>query len=142
VANLKRAADLAAAKNIRLLIEPINPRDRPNYFLNRVDHAADLIAKVGKPNIAMQFDFYHVQIVHGDPLPLFKQYLPGIGHLQCAQVPDRHEPDSAGEVVFSRLFDAVDASSYQGWIGAEYRPAGKTEDGLDWGRKYGLGATR
>jgi hydroxypyruvate isomerase len=138
IANLIRAADLAGAKNITLLIEPINPRDRPNYFLNRVEHAADIIAKAGKSNVCIQFDFYHVQIVGGDLIRRFEQYLPVIGHLQCAAVPVRHEPDD-GEVNFAAVFDAVDKAGYRGWVGAEYRPRGRTEDGLGWGRKYGLG---
>ena len=139
--NLQRAADLAAAKNIMLLIEPINARDRPNYFLNRVEHAADIIAKVGKPNIRMQFDFYHVQIVGGDLLHRLQQYLAVIGHLQCAAVPSRHEPDE-GEINYPYLFEAVDRIGYRGWIGAEYRPRGRTEDGLGWARQYGVIAAR
>jgi hydroxypyruvate isomerase len=139
--NLKAAADLAAAKNIGLLIEPINARDRPNYFLNRVEHAADIIAKAGKPNLRIQFDFYHVQIVGGDLLHRLEKYLPVIGHLQCAAVPSRHEPDE-GEVNYPALFEAVDRLGYQGWIGAEYRPRGRTEDGLSWGRPYGLVGAR
>jgi hydroxypyruvate isomerase len=139
--NLKWAADLAGAKNIGLLIEPINARDRPNYFLNRVEHAADIIAKAGKPNIRMQFDFYHVQIVGGDLFYRLEKYLPVIGHLQCAAVPSRHEPDE-GEVNYPAVFAAVDALGYQGWIGAEYRPRARTEDGLGWGRRFGLGPTR
>jgi hydroxypyruvate isomerase len=139
--NLKVAADLAAAKNIGLLIEPINARDRPNYFLNRVEHAADIIAKAGKPNLRLQFDFYHVQIVGGDLLHRLEQHLPVIGHLQCAAVPSRHEPDE-GEVNYPALFEAVDRLGYQGWIGAEYRPRGSTEDGLSWGRPYGLVGAR
>ena len=135
--NLKAAAELAAAKNIGLLIEPINARDRPNYFLNRVEHAADIIAKAGKPNLRIQFDFYHMQIVGGDLLHRLEKYLPVIGHLQCAAVPSRHEPDE-GEVNYPALFEAVDRLGYKGWIGAEYRPRGRTEDGLSWGRPYGL----
>ena len=135
--NLKVAADLAATKNIKLLIEPINARNRPNYFLNRVEHAADIVAKVGKPNLRIQFDFYHVQIVGGDLLYRLEKHLPVIGHLQCAAVPSRHEPDE-GEVNYPAVFEAVDALGYQGWIGAEYRPRGRTEDGLGWGRRYGL----
>ena len=135
--NLKVAANLAAVKNIGLLIEPINARDRPNYFLNRVEHAADIIAKAGKPNLRIQFDFYHVQIVGGDLLHRLEKHLPVIGHLQCAAVPSRHEPDE-GEVNYPALFEAVDRLGYQGWIGAEYRPRGRTEDGLGWGRPYGL----
>jgi hydroxypyruvate isomerase len=135
--NLKAAADLAAAKNIALLIEPINARDRPSYFLNHVEHAADIIARVGKPNLHIQFDFYHVQIVGGDLFYRLEKHLPVIGHLQCAAVPSRHEPDE-GEVNYPALFEAVDRLRYQGWIGAEYRPRGTTEEGLGWGKRYGL----
>jgi len=135
--NLSRAADLAAARKITLLIEPINARDRPNYFLNHVEHAADVIAKVGKANIRMQFDFYHVQIVGGDLIHRLEKFLPVIGHLQCAAVPSRHEPDE-GEINYPAVFEAVDRLGYRGWIGAEYRPRGRTEAGLGWARKYGL----
>lgn len=137
IANLQRAADLAAAKNIMLLIEPINARDRPNYFLNTVEHAAGIIAKAAKTNIRMQFDFYHVQIVGGDLINRLEKYLPVIGHLQCAAVPSRHEPDE-GEVNYKAVFEAVDRLGYRGWIGAEYRPRGRTETGLAWGAAYGL----
>lgn len=135
--NLQRAADLAAAKNITLLIEPINARDRPNYFLNRVEHAADIVAKAGKANIRIQFDFYHVQIVGGDLLHRLEQFLPVVGHLQCAAVPSRHEPDE-GEINYAYVFEAVDRLGYRGWIGAEYRPRTRTEDGLGWAAKYGV----
>ncbi len=137
--NLMRAADLAATPNIALLIEPINAKDRPNYFLSRVEHAADIIAKAGRPNIRMQFDFYHVQIVGGDLVRRLEQHLPVVGHLQCAAVPTRHEPDE-GEVNYPYVFEAVDRIGYRGWIGAEYRPRGRTEDGLGWARKYGVTA--
>ena len=89
IANLTRAADLAKANNITLLIEPINPRDRPDYFLNRVEHAADIIAKVGRPNVKIQFDFYHVQIVGGDLIRRFEKHQPLVGHVQIAAVPSR-----------------------------------------------------
>ena len=135
--NLSNAADLAAAKRIGLLIEPINGRDRPDYFLNHVEHAADVIAKAGKPNIKLQFDFYHAQIVGGDLLYRLEKYLPVIGHLQCAAVPSRHEPDE-GEVNYRSVFEAVDRLGYRGWIGAEYRPRGRTEDGLGWAQPYGV----
>jgi hydroxypyruvate isomerase len=137
VQNLARAADLAAEKNVTLLIEPINPRDRPNYFLNTVEHAADIIATAGRPNIRVQFDFYHVQIVGGDLITRLEKHLPVIGHLQCAAVPSRHEPDE-GEINYPAVFAAVDRVGYQGWIGAEYRPRGRTEAGLGWGAPYGL----
>jgi hydroxypyruvate isomerase len=139
--NLARAADLAAAKNITLLIEPINARDRPNYFLNHVEHAVDVIAKIGKSNVRVQFDFYHVQIVGGDLIRRLEKFLPVVGHLQCAAVPSRHEPDE-GEVNYPAVFEAVDRLGYRGWIGAEYRPRGRTEDGLGWARAYGVAPPR
>ena len=131
IANLTRAADLAAQRGIILLIEPINPRDRPDYFLNRAEHAADIIAKVGKPNIRIQFDFYHAQIVGGDLMKRFEKHLPLVGHVQIAAVPSRHEPDE-GEVNFSAIYAMLDAVGYKGWVAAEYFPRGKTEDGLSW----------
>jgi len=139
VANYARAADLAAAKNVTLLIEPLNPRDRPNYFVNRVEQAADLIDKVGRPNLRMQFDIYHVQIISGDLITRLTKFFPVIGHVQIAAVPSRAEPDE-GEVNFPALFDALDRLGYAGWVGCEYKPRGRTEDGLGWGRRYGLGA--
>ena len=139
--NLKRAADLAQPKNITLLIEPINARDRPGYFLNHVEHAADVIAKAGMANVKIQFDFYHVQIVGGDIIHRLRKYMPVIGHLQCAAVPSRHEPDE-GEVNYPAVFEEVDRLGYLGWIGAEYRPRGRTEDGLGWAKPYGIGLPR
>jgi len=141
VENLKRAADLAAEKSIKLYIEPINPGDQPGYFLNRVEHAADVIAKAGRPNIRLQFDFYHAQIMGGDLIRRFEAYLPVIGHLQCASVPDRHEPDG-GEVNYPAVFAAVDRLGYKDWIGAEYRPRGRTEEGLAWAQPYGITVPR
>lgn len=131
IANLARAAGLAAEKGITLLIEPINGRDRPNYFLNRVEHAADIVAKAGKANIRIQFDFYHAQIVGGDLIRRFETHLPLIGHVQIAAVPSRHEPDE-GEVNYPEIFRALDALGYAGWVAAEYRPRARTEDGLGW----------
>ena len=131
VANLSRAADLAAEKGITVLIEPINNRDRPNYFLSRVEHAADIIAKADRPNIKIQFDFYHAQIMGGDLLRRFETHLPLIGHVQIAAVPSRHEPDE-GEINYAEIFRALDAFGYSGWVAAEYHPRARTEDGLGW----------
>lgn len=141
IANLTRAADLAKEKNITLLIEPINAIDRPNYFLNHVEHAADIIAKVGRPNVKIQFDFYHVQIVGGDLIRRFEKHQPLVGHVQIASVPERHEP-SEGEINYPAVFDALDRFGWSGWTACEYRPRGLTEDGLGWGRAYGIGANR
>jgi hydroxypyruvate isomerase len=137
VANLRRAADRAAERGLKLLIEPINQRDQPDYFLNWVEHAADIIAKVGKPNLWMQYDFYHVQIVGGDLIRRLEKHFPVVGHLQCSAVPVRHEPDG-GEINYPFVFSEVDRLGYQGWIGAEYHPRGRTEEGLAWARPYGV----
>jgi len=138
VDNLKRAADLAAAKNINLYIEPINPRDLPGYFLNEVEHAADVIAKVDRPNVWLQYDFYHVQICGGDLIKRFEKPRRIIGHVQCSQVPVRHEPDADGEINYPFVFAEVDRLGYEGWIGAEYKPRAGTEAGLGWARGYGV----
>ena len=138
VENYARAADLAAKKNVTLLIEPLNARDRPDYFVGRVEHAADLIDKVSRPNLRMQFDFYHVQIIAGDLITRLEKFLPLIGHVQIAAVPSRAEPDE-GEINYPAVFDALDRLDYKGWVGCEYKPRGRTEDGLGWGRAFGLG---
>jgi hydroxypyruvate isomerase len=137
IANLARAADAAREKGITLLIEPLNPRDRPNYFLSRVEQAADVIAKVGRPNLKIQFDFYHVQIIGGDLITRFEKHLPLVGHVQIAAVPSRAEPDE-GEVNFPAVFAALDRLGWSGYVGCEYRPRARTEDGLVWARPYGV----
>ena len=137
VRNLTRAAAQAANANITLLIEPLNQRDRPGYFLSRVEHAAAVVAKVGAPNVRIQFDCYHVQIMGGDLITRFQKYLPAIGHVQIAAVPSRGEPDE-GEINYSAVIEAIDSYSYSGWIGCEYKPRTRTEDGLGWAKKYGV----
>lgn len=137
VSNISRAADLALAKNIRILIEPINQIERPNYFLSYIEQAADLIARIGRPNVKVQYDFYHVQIMQGDLIRRFERHLPVIGHVQIAAVPSRHEPDE-GEVNYPAIFDALDRLGYDGHVACEYFPRGRTEDGLAWARPYGV----
>src|SRR6516164_5506701 len=135
--NISRAADLAAARDIKILIEPINPRDRPNYFLTRPEQAADLIGRIGRPNVRIQFDFYHAQIVGGDLIRRFEKHLPLVGHVQIAAVPSRREPDE-GEVNYPEIFAMLDRLGYGKWVGCEYRPRARTEDGLGWARAYGV----
>jgi 2-dehydrotetronate isomerase len=137
VSNLSRAADEAAKAGITLLIEPLNPRDRPDYFLCRVEHAAEIIRKVGSANLRIQFDFYHAQITGGDLIRRFEAHLPSIGHVQIAGVPARREPDE-GEVNYPEVFAALDRLGYGGFVGCEYRPRGRTEDGLIWARPFGI----
>src|SRR5262245_1686882 len=137
VDNLARAADLAGARGLKLLIEPINPRDRPNYFLIHLEHAADLIGRIDRPNVQIQFDFYHAQIVGGDLLARFEKHRPLVGHVQIAAVPSRAEPDE-GEVNYPAVLVALDRFGYAGWVGCEYKPRGRTEDGLTWARPFGI----
>ncbi|AKJ69762.1 hypothetical protein PATSB16_41770 [Pandoraea thiooxydans] len=131
IANLTHAAQQAAARGITILIEPINTRDMPGYFLNRQDHAHAICLRVGAANLRVQCDLYHCQIVEGDLAVKLRQYLPGIGHIQIAGVPARHEPDT-GEINYPFLFRLIDELGYTGWIGCEYRPQGQTRAGLGW----------
>src|SRR2546430_7808254 len=141
IRNLMRAADAAQERNITLLIEPINPRDRPDYFLTRAEQAADIIAKVERPNVRIQFDFYHAQIVGGDLIRRFEKHLPLVGHVQIAAVPSRREPDE-GEVNYPAIYRALDGLGYKGWTSCEYRPRARTKEGLGWARAYGIALLR
>jgi hydroxypyruvate isomerase len=114
-----------------VLIEPINTRDMPGYFLNYQEDAHAIRQAVGAPNLKVQMDFYHAQIMEGDIAMTFRKYQPHIGHIQVAGVPERHEPDT-GEVNYSYLFKMLDEQGYDGWVGCEYRPANGTVDGLGW----------
>ena len=116
---------------VELMIEPINGRDMPGYFLSSVDRAASLIEAFKLPNLKLQFDIYHCQIIHGDVTTRLRQMLPIIGHVQIASVPGRHEPDGE-ELNYPYLFQELDLLGYEGAVGCEYRPRGKTKDGLDW----------
>lgn len=129
--NLRHAAREVGKHQITLLIEPINRRDMPGYFLNSQAHAHALRAESGAPNVMVQMDFYHAQIVEGDLATTFRKYFSGIGHVQIASVPGRNEPDD-GEVNYPYLFRLLDQLGYAGWVGCEYRPRGRTEDGLGW----------
>jgi 2-dehydrotetronate isomerase len=131
VENLKFAADKAAQASMTLLIEPINHRDKPGYFLHRVEQAASIIARIDRPNVKIMFDCYHTQIMEGDLIRRLERHLPLIGHVQIAGVPSRAEPDE-GEVNYPEILRALDRIEYDGWIGAEYKPRGQTEDGLAW----------
>ena len=133
--NLKYAAAEAAKQNIMVLIEPINTRDIPGYFLNTQADAHAIREEVGAPNLKVQMDFYHVQIVEGDIAMKLRRYLAHIGHIQIAGVPGRNEPDT-GEINYGYLLRLLDELGYDGWVGCEYRPAGKTIDGLGWMKLY------
>ena len=135
--NLAWAAREAASVGIDLLIEPINKRDIPGYLLNRQDDAHEIAGEIGAPNLKVQMDLYHCQIVEGDLACKLRKYLPTgrVGHLQIAGVPDRHEPD-LGELNYPYLFGVIDELGYEGHIGCEYRPRARTSAGLGWLRPY------
>jgi 2-dehydrotetronate isomerase len=146
VDNLRWAARQAQPQGVQLLIEPINTRDIPGFFLNRQDEAHALLAEIGEPQVKVQMDLYHCQIVEGDLAMKIRQYLPTgrVGHFQIAGVPQRNEPDT-GELDYPFLFRVIDevaaASGWDGWIGCEYRPArgavpGGTSEGLAWLRRW------
>jgi hydroxypyruvate isomerase len=141
VSNLRAAADRAAPHGLTLLIEPINTTERPDYFLSVAEHAADIIAEVDRPNVKIQFDFYHAQIVRGNLLARFEACLPLIGHVQIAGVPGRHEPDDC-EIDYPFIFQAIDTLGYTGFVAGEYHPRGRTQDGLGWARPYGVVPSR
>ena len=129
--NLQYAAQQAATLGITTVIEPINTRDIPGFFLNRQDEAHAVCAEVGAPNLKVQFDLYHCQIVEGDLAMKLKKYVAGTGHIQIAGVPERHEPD-LGEINYPYLFGVMDELGYRGWVGCEYRPRAGTTQGLGW----------
>lgn len=135
VANLKLAAQRAAPHGVTLLIEPINTRDMPGFYLNYQQQAHDLVAEVGADNLKVQMDLYHCQIMEGDLSRRIERHFAGIGHVQIAGVPDRHEPD-LGEVNYPCLFDLLDRLGYAGHIGCEYRPRAGTRAGLGWLQHY------
>lgn len=135
LANLRYAAGQLGRHGIELMIEPINGRDMPGYFLVTQQQAHGLRLECGEPNVKVQMDFYHAQIVEGDLASTFKQHLAGIGHVQIAGVPGRHEPD-VGEINYPYLFGLLDELGYKGWVGCEYRPRGDTVAGLGWFAPY------
>ena len=137
VANLRRAAKAAAAAGIEVLIEPINRRDMPGFFLSRTEQARDVIAEVGEPNLRLQFDLYHRQIAQGDVATAIEAFAPIAGHYQIASPPDRGEPDD-GEMNYAYLLRLIDRTGFDGWVGCEYRPRRGTVEGLKWAAACGV----
>ena len=134
-ANLAYAAEECAKVGVKPIIEPINHRDIPGFFLNTTDQAAAIIAAIGPEKLGMQFDLYHCQITEGDVVKRVEKHLPLIAHMQVADTPGRNEPDT-GEVNWPFVFKTIDALGFRGWIGCEYRPAGETLAGLSWFAPY------
>lgn len=133
--NLHFAAQKMADAGITLVIEPINTRDMPNYFLNYQTTAYNVVHEIGEPNIGIQMDFYHTQIMEGDILKTYKKHKEKVKYIQIASIPDRTEPNT-GEINYPWLFEKLDEIPYKGWIGCEYHPKINTESGLEWFRQY------
>ena len=131
--NLRWAAQAAAAVRVEVLVAPINGRDMPGYFLQTQDQAHSLVQTVAAPNLKVQMDLYHCQVMEGDVATKLRTYLPTgrVGHIQVAGVPEGHEPDG-GELHYPYLFDLIDALGYSGWVGCAYRPRHGTSQGLGW----------
>jgi len=135
--NLRWAADRVADAGLTAVIEPINTRDIPGYFLNYTDQAMRVIERVGRANLKLQLDLYHVQIMEGDLATKIRALAGYYPHVQIAGNPGRHEPD-VGEIHYPYLFDLLDEIGFAGWIGCEYRPKGNTIAGLGWAKRYGI----
>jgi len=135
VNNLQFAATALEKENIRLLIEPLNSQDIPGFYLVHTQDALQLFKEVDRPNLWLQYDIYHMQVMEGNLTKTIRNNLSQIMHLQIADNPGRHEPGT-GEINFTNLFRFIDEAGYDGWVGCEYNPAGKTEDGLQWVKPY------
>lgn len=135
VDNLGPAAELCATAGVRLLIEPINSRDMPGFLVTTTDQAEAILDRVGHPNLFIQYDLYHRQVMQGDLVPGFARLQPRIAHIQLADTPGRHEPGT-GEINFGFVLREIDRLGYDGWIGCEYRPLSGTSAGLGWMRDF------
>lgn len=135
VANLHYAAPRFADAEVRLLIEPINPRDIPGFYLTTARHAERVLDAVGSDNLFIQYDIYHQQVTAGDLLPTWERLRQRIGHIQIADTPGRHEPGT-GEINYRFVLSELDRLGYAGWVGCEYRPLARTSAGLGWMAPY------
>jgi hydroxypyruvate isomerase len=137
VKNLKKLAKMAADAGVEILIEPINTRDIPGFFLNRTSEARAVIFEVAEPSLGLQLDLYHRQVMEGDVAMAIKEYAPLARHYQLANPPDRGEPDD-GELNYPYLFRLIDEAGFRGWIGCEYKPRVGTLEGLRWVERCGV----
>jgi hydroxypyruvate isomerase len=135
VDNVRHAARRLGEVGMQLLLEPINTRSVPGFFLTGSRQAIDVLNAAGEGNAFLQYDIFHMQVMEGDLARTIERLLPRIGHMQLADVPDRHEPGS-GEINFAFLLAHIDALGYAGWMGCEYNPRGDTLEGLTWARGY------
>jgi hydroxypyruvate isomerase len=135
-ANLAWAAE-AAASGVKLVLEPINQRDAPGFFLRTQEQGAAMVEALGRDRFGLQFDIYHCQVAQGDITRRMEKLMPVISHMQLADAPGRNEPGT-GEIAWDYVFNRINELGYRGWIGCEYRPVGGTTAGLDWRKRYGV----
>ncbi len=139
VENVRWAADQAASQDVRIMLEPLNTIDNPGYFLTSSVQTRQIIDQVARPNVRMQYDCYHMQIMEGRLADTIAAQLDVIGHVQISGVPGRFEPDAEQEINYPYILSLLDELGYDGWVGCEYRPRAGTLAGLDWARPYGIG---
>lgn len=136
LSNLSYACDELAGEKIKVCIEPINPHDMPGYFLTRPDDALTVIGELDHKNLFVLYDLYHAQITQGGITDFIEGNIEKIAHIQVAGVPGRNEPDSLSELNYKYIYNLLDASGYNGWVGCEYKPRSKTEVGLKWAKEW------
>jgi hydroxypyruvate isomerase len=136
-ANVAWAAEIAHPAGVKLVLEPINHRDMPGFFLNTQAQGAAVVEAIGRDRVGLQFDIYHCQVTEGDITKRMEAHMPVIAHMQIADVPGRNEPGT-GEIGWEFVFRRIDELGFKGWIGCEYRPAGDTVAGLAWRKRYGV----
>ncbi|XP_033310594.1 putative hydroxypyruvate isomerase [Bombus bifarius] len=137
VKNLLYALQKFEKEGILGLIEPINNITVPNYYMNSFQKGLDVVKKINKPNLKLQLDIFHLQHICGNITKNIKELLPYVGHVQIAQVPDRHEPDTSGEIDYKYVLSILEKEGYDGYVGLEYCPKSSSVDGLSWIQKYG-----
>lgn len=135
IGNLRFAADSLKKEGISLLCEALNSNDIPGFYLTHTQDVLRLFAEINHPNLWLQYDIYHMQVMEGNLTKTIQDNVGRIAHIQLADNPGRHEPGT-GEINFTNLFRFIDEAGYTGWIGCEYKPAGVTEDGLKWVKPY------
>ncbi|GLH10955.1 Putative hydroxypyruvate isomerase [Gryllus bimaculatus] len=135
--NIRYATSLLEKENIVGLIEPINPYSVPKYYMNSYEKGLELVKKINSPNLKLMMDLFHLQHLRGNLTHNIEDLLPYVGHIQIAQVPHRHEPDTNGEINYQYVFSVLEKNGYNGWIGLEYKPLEATAVGLKWIRNFG-----
>ncbi|CAG4966036.1 unnamed protein product [Parnassius apollo] len=135
--NLKFAADVLKQVNLLGVIEPINQHSVPKYFLSDYERAVDIIKRIDSAHVKLQLDIFHLQHICGDLSYNIKKLMPYVGHVQIAQVPNRNEPDTPGEINYKYILEQLETNGYTDWIGLEYKPVGNSKDGLKWINNFG-----